>query len=145
MVKTYIWKDIWFTLVMEASGYMVEGKQKFYHIDWKLYSVVSFGWSKLDEKTGKYETSEAPAYPRKGSISSCDTTESIAEAEWTVDGSTKWDGCSTVDFENGMHLCGPRSVEQFTEALKRVWKTAAEDFGFDYILKELTTLEKRIV
>ena len=55
-------------------------------------------------------------------------TENLDDAQWAMEGHTKWDGCSTVFFEDGMHVCGRRYAADVGAALLRAF-----DLSFDFM------------
>lgn len=38
-----------------------------------------------------------------------------------VNGSIKWDGCSTVNFSDHLHLCGKRAFEKHKQVMDVIW------------------------
>ena len=68
------------------------------------------------------------------------TIDNIEEAQWIVEGSCKWDGCSHWRLEPDCytHLCGAGCVERFTNLIKDIHRkcyelipnSCADNFGY---------------
>jgi hypothetical protein len=103
----------------------------------KWLDVGSFGWlvryehsdTWLDFKA--YECVGEESHPRVGRKlfykkdwrTSSDHAETMEEAEVTIDGFVKWDGCSEMSAGRlSPHFCGRRDVEAYGKALTELHK-----------------------
>lgn len=43
-------------------------------------------------------------------------------ADWVMKGAIKWDGCSTMYFPDGVHICGIEDARNWGKMLERLWK-----------------------
>ncbi len=54
------------------------------------------------------------------------TYTEIAEKEEYLNGSIKWDGCSTISFQEGLHLCGLYHWKKHNRLMSFLWRVVTE-------------------
>ncbi len=50
----------------------------------------------------------------------------ICEEELYLNGSIKWDGCSNINFEDGLHLCGKYYWDMHCKMMNELWIFATD-------------------
>jgi hypothetical protein len=105
-LETFVWRDIEATAVATPTPSFVS---------WRVVEQIGV----MDNGTVLYE--------RAGAGSSSDLVENIDDAETLIEGSIKWDGCGNLAISPDvmLHLCGYRSVQQFTTLLDRLYEMTA--------------------
>lgn len=74
---------------------------------------------------------ESPELFELAGSGGCDFTSEIDNAEETVRGFCKWDGCAEFSFDE--HVCGPAALGMLLDAIRRVYVECAILMGSDVL------------
>lgn len=110
---TELFTDLEYYVVYEVHGY---------HVDYTVYPVFA-----MYHEDGKLDTTKGVPLVEKDMGGS--PVYTIEEAEVTVTGFVKWDGCSNWDFKTSecmMHFCEREQMVQLGELLGRLYDMTAE-------------------
>lgn len=92
-------------------GWLVRYQHSAHWLDFQAYEVAS-----EDGDGGRL-------YLKKDWTSSGDMVSSLDEAEVTIDGHVKWDGCCEMSFgDHRPHFCGAGDVEEYTTVMRELHK-----------------------
>jgi hypothetical protein len=97
-----------------AFGWLVRYEHTDTWIDFEAFEVVSVEMSPNEG---------AKSYARKGATTGEDTTYDVDDAEPTICGFVKWDGCSEMTLGR-RHFCGAKDVESFAKAIVALHRLA---------------------
>lgn len=143
MTETSEWSLGWQILLAEEIGYVFrlnprqsEYSANIYWVDVEVYEIYGFGGSDANGNTlglslmpREWTGSNDP----RPAIYLDELTDD--NAEWTMKGYIKWDGCSNMEFNNCVHLCGMHDAKNFSQMIVRLWEkcqslcqTSDEDF-----------------
>ncbi len=92
-----------------TMGWMLRYRHMDTWFDFAAYEVVAL----RQEKDG----SEVPEFYVEGWVSSHELTGNLDEAEITIGGYVKWDGCTEMDLSRAHHHCGRRDLKAMTDMM----------------------------
>ncbi len=100
-------------------GYLIVWRCLEHWADFRVYEVIF--------KEGEYP-GEPLTFNRRDAICSPDPVTNLEDAEITMEGHIKWDGCSEIDMGRP-HWCGPRYFRQHFQLLEHLYREAGYRMG----------------
>lgn len=103
-----------FLIVFSSTG----GEYGHTWIHYTVYRIVAH----LEDGT--------PFFNKRGYLASDDQVTQIEDAQITLEGFVKWDGCMEFEILDDVHFCGRRSAHVLTRIIDAIYDTAIGEFGF---------------
>jgi hypothetical protein len=132
--QTSIHPDIGWVFRLNPSESDEGSARKIYWVDVEVYDIYGYAGAE-----GSLEPSDYSLKPRgwtgnEESVSLDDLSDD--NCEWVAKGYVKWDGCSNMEFNNCVHICGMSDAKNFSAMIVRLWEhcqklcaSSDENFG----------------